>query len=49
MNTYWNEYDKANCFNLNIYFDEEILILTLKTHAKWSPWDYIKMLALENG
>ena len=40
---YWNEYDKANCFNFNIrYYD-------LNTAVKLSPRDHIEMLALKNG
>ena len=43
-NWYWYEYDNENCFNSNVYFHDEIIILTGKTVD-----DHLEMLALENG
>ena len=48
-NKYWYEYDKANCFNANIYHDKRIRILTPKTADKCPPRDHFEMLALEHG
>ena len=45
---YWNEYDKANCFNFNIYILSQ-RYYDLNTAVKLSHRDYIEMLALKNG
>ena len=37
---YWNEYDKANCFNLNIYCHKDIMILTLLLNCLPGPRPY---------
>ena len=41
--------DKATCFNSNISFYKEIMILIPTTIDKWHPRDHFEMLDLENG
>ena len=48
-NQHWNEYNKANYFNSNIFFHKEILILTPKTLNKWPPRNHFVMLVLKYG
>ena len=41
------KYDTANCFNLDIYFRKEIIMLTPKAAVKWFPRDHIEMLNIK--